>query len=61
MRAAELLVRCPASEGVQEGATDNGFLKEGFASPVPCVVDVPVDYRENLRLAERMGQLVCPI
>ncbi len=36
-------------------------LKEAVVSSVPCLVDVPVDYRENLRLTERMGQLVCPI
>ena len=35
-------------------------LEAAFASRVPCVVDVPVDYRENFRLTERLGQLVCP-
>jgi acetolactate synthase I/II/III large subunit len=36
-------------------------LESAFAGPGPCLVDVPVDYRENLKLTERMGQLVCPI
>ena len=36
-------------------------LEAAFIAPVPCIVDVPVDYRENLKLTERMGQLVCPI
>ena len=36
-------------------------LETAFTAPVPCIVDVPVDYRENLKLTERMGQLVCPI
>ncbi len=36
-------------------------LETAFAAPAPCIVDVPVDYRENLRLTERLGQLVCPI
>jgi acetolactate synthase-1/2/3 large subunit len=36
-------------------------LESAFAGRGPCVVEVPVDYRENLKLAERMGQLVCPI
>jgi acetolactate synthase-1/2/3 large subunit len=36
-------------------------LEAAFAGPGPCLIDVPVDYRENMRLAERMGQLVCPI
>jgi hypothetical protein len=35
MRAADLLVRCLASEGV--------------------------DYRENLKLTEELGRLVCPL
>ncbi len=36
-------------------------LESALAGRGPCLVDVPVDYRENLKLAERMGQLVCPI
>jgi acetolactate synthase-1/2/3 large subunit len=45
-----------------EGATELvPALEAAFASRVPCVVDVPVDYRENFRLTERLGQLVCPI
>jgi acetolactate synthase-1/2/3 large subunit len=36
-------------------------LEAAFAGRGPCIVDVPVDYRENLRLTERMGQLVCPV
>ncbi|HEV8643413.1 MAG TPA: acetolactate synthase large subunit [Methylomirabilota bacterium] len=36
-------------------------LETGFGGQGPCLVEVPVDYRENLKLAERMGQLVCPI
>ena len=36
-------------------------LREALAWPGPTVVDVPVDYRENPKLTERLGQLVCPI
>jgi acetolactate synthase-1/2/3 large subunit len=36
-------------------------LETAFTASVPCLVDVPVDYRENLKLTERLGQLVCPI
>jgi acetolactate synthase-1/2/3 large subunit len=36
-------------------------LEAAFAGRGPCLVDVPVDYRENLKLTERMGQLVCPV
>ena len=36
-------------------------LAEALAHPGPSIVDVPVDYGENARLTERLGQLVCPI
>lgn len=36
-------------------------LREALAWPGPTIVDVPVDYRENPKLTERLGQLVCPI
>jgi len=36
-------------------------LIEALAHPGPSLVDVPVDYGENARLTERLGQLVCPI
>jgi acetolactate synthase I/II/III large subunit len=36
-------------------------LEAAFAGRGPCLIDVPIDYRENLKLTERLGQLVCPI
>jgi hypothetical protein len=27
----------------------------------PVVIEVPVDYSENLRLTERLGHLTCPV
>jgi acetolactate synthase-1/2/3 large subunit len=36
-------------------------LEAALRHPGPTVIDVPVDYAENLRLTEKMGQLVCPI
>ena len=36
-------------------------LLEALAHPGVSIVDVPVDYGENARLTERLGQLVCPI
>ena len=36
-------------------------LAEALAWPGPSIVDVPVDYRENPKLTERLGHLVCPI
>ena len=32
-----------------------------WPAPGPSIVDVPVDYRENPKLTERLGHLVCPI
>ncbi len=45
-------------EGADELAP---ILREAFDSGVPAVVDVPVDYRENLKLTEKLGKLVCYI
>jgi hypothetical protein len=28
---------------------------------VPALVVVPIDYAENMKLSERLGNLVCPI
>lgn len=36
-------------------------LTEALAHRGPSIVDVPVDYGENARLTERLGNLVCPI
>jgi acetolactate synthase-1/2/3 large subunit len=36
-------------------------LTEALAGSGPSIVDVPVDYRENPKLTERLGHLVCPI
>jgi len=37
------------------------ILQEAFQHQGPSVVDVPVDYTENVKLTERMGHLVCPM
>jgi acetolactate synthase-1/2/3 large subunit len=37
------------------------ILKEAIASNQVCVIDCPVDYSENLKLTEKMGEMVCPI
>ena len=34
-------------------------LEQAFSDNTVVVVDVPVDYRENMRLTEKLGQLVC--
>lgn len=36
-------------------------LKKAFADNTVVVIDVPVDYSENMKLTEQLGHLVCPI
>jgi acetolactate synthase-1/2/3 large subunit len=36
-------------------------LDEAFKQATPAIIDLPVDYRENLKLTERLGQIICPI
>ena len=36
-------------------------LREAFAQTVPAVIEVPVDYRENFRFMEQLGQFICPL
>ncbi len=36
-------------------------LEEALASGTVALIDCPVDYSENVRLTERLGELVCPI
>ncbi|MDO8588579.1 MAG: acetolactate synthase large subunit [Armatimonadota bacterium] len=35
-------------------------LQEALRQDVPAIVDVRVDYSENFRLSERLGQMICP-
>ncbi|RMF23551.1 MAG: acetolactate synthase large subunit [Deltaproteobacteria bacterium] len=36
-------------------------LKEALEAPAVTLIDCPVDYSENVKLTERLGELVCPI
>jgi acetolactate synthase-1/2/3 large subunit len=36
-------------------------LEQAFNEPGPSLIVVPIDYRENLKLTERLGDIVCPI
>lgn len=36
-------------------------LHTAFAQQKPVVIDCPVDYSENIRLTQRLGNLVCPV
>ncbi|MCK4950325.1 MAG: acetolactate synthase large subunit, partial [Gammaproteobacteria bacterium] len=37
------------------------ILNEAIASNQVCIIDCPVDYSENLKLTEKLGEMVCPI
>ena len=36
------------------------ILKEALANDTVSIIDCPVDYRENIKLMEQLGTLVCP-
>ena len=36
-------------------------LNEAFDEAGPSLVVLPIDYRENQKLTERLGDIVCPI
>ncbi len=57
------LARAFGCEGFRIQAADELLpaLREAVTRPRPVVIDCPVDYKENLRLTERLGRLVCPI
>ncbi|HEX9626084.1 MAG TPA: acetolactate synthase large subunit [Acidiferrobacterales bacterium] len=43
-------------------AADLGrYLRQALADNTVSIIDCPVDYSENLKLTERLGEMVCPI
>ncbi len=38
-----------------------GTLEKAFAEEGPSLVVIPIDYRENMMLTERLGNIACPI
>ncbi|MDA3785522.1 MAG: acetolactate synthase large subunit [Deltaproteobacteria bacterium] len=38
-----------------------GALHEAFQQEVPVLLSVAVDYRENIKLSQRLGKIACPI
>jgi acetolactate synthase-1/2/3 large subunit len=36
-------------------------LKMAIQQKVPTVIDVPVDYRENIEFSRKQGEVFCPI
>ncbi len=37
------------------------ILKQALADNTVSIIDCPVDYRENFRLAEKLGGMICPL
>jgi len=46
---------------VEKSRDLRGTLEQAFRDQGPSLVVIPIDYRENLRLTERLGNIVCPI
>ncbi|MEM7410739.1 MAG: acetolactate synthase large subunit [Myxococcota bacterium] len=46
---------------VENSAELRGTLETALAEEGPSLVVVPIDYRENALLTERLGQIACPI
>ena len=41
-----------------EGVDELGLaMEEAFSQPGPAVIGVPIDYRENVKLSKRLGQI----
>ena len=36
-------------------------LREALVQETVTIIDCPVDYRENLKLTAKLGEMVCPI
>jgi len=37
------------------------MLKEALLQKTVCIIDVPVDYSENMELVKKLGQEICPV
>ncbi|RZV50445.1 MAG: acetolactate synthase large subunit [Pseudomonadales bacterium] len=46
---------------VKGGAELKTVLVQAFSEQGPSLVVVPIDYRENMKLSERLGEISCPI
>ena len=45
----------------EKSAELRGVLAQAMACEGPALVVIPIDYRENALLSERLGNIVCPI
>ncbi len=50
-----------SSQHVQRSADLSSALDAAFGSERPTLVSLPIDYRENRLLTQRLGNIVCPI
>jgi len=59
----ELLARAFGCQGfyVERSADLMGVLEQAFAAETPAIIALPIDYRENLKLSERLGKIECTI
>lgn len=46
---------------IKEGDDLTKKLRQAFTCDKPVILACPVDYNENIKLTERLGQIVCPI
>ena len=46
---------------VERSSELQGALKKAFEADRPSLIVLPIDYRENQRLTDRLGQIACPI
>ncbi|HHO48145.1 MAG TPA: acetolactate synthase large subunit [Desulfobacteraceae bacterium] len=46
---------------VEKASELQPVLRQAFADDTVAVIDVPVDYAENMKLTEKLGRLICPI
>jgi len=46
---------------ITKSTDTRAILEQAFDEPGPSLVIVPIDYRENFILTERLGNIVCPI
>ena len=69
MKASDLFVKCLEAEGVtqifgvpgEENAHFMMSLEKAFRAEGPSLVAIPIDYRENALLTQRLGNILCPI
>ena len=51
------------AKGYRISATEDLLptLRQALADDTVSIIDCPVDYRENMKLSERLGEMICPV